>query len=85
MMPEVIARILFPRRKWEGNLTAYRVICGIGTVGNLMMMMMANLVGFAVGVDGLKSIIAGIFRDFSGKCFPNAMSRLESKRIVANL
>jgi hypothetical protein len=31
-----------------------------------MMMMMANLVGFAVGVDGLKSIIAGIFRDYSG-------------------
>jgi D-alanyl-lipoteichoic acid acyltransferase DltB (MBOAT superfamily) len=66
MMPEVIARILFPRRKWENNLTAYRVICGIGVVGNLMMMMIANLVGFAVGIDGLKSIISGIFRDFSG-------------------
>jgi protein-cysteine N-palmitoyltransferase HHAT len=72
MMPEVIAGILFPRKKWENNLTAYRVLCGIGVVGNLMMMMMANLVGFAVGVDGLKSIIHGIFRDYSGKCIrPN--------------
>lgn len=66
MLPEVIAGYIFPRRKWENNLDAYRVICGIGVVGNLMMMMMANLVGFAVGVDGLKAIIHGIFRDFSG-------------------
>jgi len=66
MMPEIIAGILFPRKKWENNLTAYRVLCGIGVVGNLLMMMMANLVGFAVGVDGLKSIIHGIFRDYSG-------------------
>lgn len=66
MMPEVIAGQLFPRRRWENNLTAYRVLCGIGVVGNLMMMMAANLVGFAVGVDGLKSIVHGIFRDFSG-------------------
>lgn len=67
MMPEIIAGILFPRKRWENNLTAYRVLCGFGVVGNLMMMMMANLVGFAVGVDGLKSIIHGIFRDYSGK------------------
>jgi D-alanyl-lipoteichoic acid acyltransferase DltB (MBOAT superfamily) len=66
MMPEVIAGILFPRKKWENNLTAYRVLCGIGVVGNLMMMMAGNLVGFAVGVDGLKSIVSGIFSDYSG-------------------
>jgi D-alanyl-lipoteichoic acid acyltransferase DltB (MBOAT superfamily) len=66
MMPEVLAGYLFPRKRWENNLTAYRCLCGVGAVGNLMMMMIANLVGFAVGVDGLKSIIAGIFRDFSG-------------------
>lgn len=66
MLPEVIAGYIFPRSKWENNLTGYRVLCGFGTVGNLMMMMMANLVGFAVGVDGLKSIIHGIFKDYSG-------------------
>jgi D-alanyl-lipoteichoic acid acyltransferase DltB (MBOAT superfamily) len=70
MMPEVIGRLLFPRRKWEDNLTAYRVLCGIGVVGNLVMMMTANLVGFAVGVDGLKSIIHGIFKDYSGQYPP---------------
>lgn len=66
MMPEVLAGYLFPRRKWEKQPTAYRMLCGVGVVGNLMLMMMANLVGFAVGVDGLKSIIYGIFRDYSG-------------------
>ena len=67
MLPEVIAGYMFPRKKWLNNLTAYRCLCGVGVVGNLMMMMMGNLVGFAVGVDGLKSIIHGIFRDYSGK------------------
>ncbi|THV49729.1 hypothetical protein BGAL_0181g00020 [Botrytis galanthina] len=69
MLPEVIAGMLFPRKKWLNDLTYYRVICGIGAVANLMFMMIANLVGFAVGVDGLKSIISGIFRDFSGIIF----------------
>jgi D-alanyl-lipoteichoic acid acyltransferase DltB (MBOAT superfamily) len=69
MMPEVISGIVFPRKKWENNLTAYRILCGAGAVGNLMMMMMANLVGFAVGIDGLKSIISGIFRDYSGTSY----------------
>lgn len=69
MLPEVILGYLFPRRRWENHLTIYRVMCGFAVVGNLMMMMMANLVGFAVGVDGLKSIIQNIFRDYAGKLF----------------
>lgn len=67
MLPEIIAGWIFPRRKWENNLVAYRCICALGAVGNLMMMMIANLVGFAVGVDGLMSIVHGIFRDVSGE------------------
>lgn len=72
MMPEVIAGFLFPRKRWLNHLTAYRCLCGVGVVGNLMMMMMANLVGFAVGVDGLKAIIQGIFRDYSGQSLSHA-------------
>lgn len=66
MMPEVIAGWLFPRRKFEKLPTAYRCLCAVGAVGNIMLMMMANLVGFAVGVDGLKSIISGIIDSYSG-------------------
>jgi protein-cysteine N-palmitoyltransferase HHAT len=69
MLPEVMGGYLFPRKRWLNHLTAYRVICGFGVVVNIMMMMTANLVGFAVGVDGLKGIVAGIFRDYWGECF----------------
>jgi D-alanyl-lipoteichoic acid acyltransferase DltB (MBOAT superfamily) len=59
------------------------VLCGFGVVGNLMMMMMANLVGFAVGVDGLKSIIHGIFRDYSGESLGNLGS--DNANLIAGL
>lgn len=67
MLPEVIAARLFPRTRWENNLTAYRMLCSAGAVLNLFMMMMANMVGFAVGVEGLKLIMIGIFHDWSGE------------------
>ncbi|KAL7620674.1 glycerol transporter [Parahypoxylon ruwenzoriense] len=69
MLPEMAAGFIFPKRKWEQRPTAYRMLCCVGAVANIFMMMMANLVGFAVGVDGLKNIISGIFRDFSGFVF----------------
>ncbi|KAK4132532.1 MBOAT-domain-containing protein [Trichocladium antarcticum] len=68
-LPEIAAGYLFPKRKWEGRPTAYRMLCAVGAVGNVLMMISANLVGFAVGVDGLKSIVKGIFRDYSGLVF----------------
>jgi D-alanyl-lipoteichoic acid acyltransferase DltB (MBOAT superfamily) len=65
-LPEIAAGYIFPRRKWEGRPTAYRMLCCVGGVGNVLMMISANLVGFAVGLDGLESIVRGIFRDYSG-------------------
>ncbi|KAI0845300.1 MBOAT-domain-containing protein [Daldinia vernicosa] len=69
MLPEMAAGFLFPKRAWESRPTTYRILCCVGAVGNIFMMMTANLVGFAVGLDGLMSIIAGIFKDFSGFTF----------------
>lgn len=66
MLPEILAGYAFPRKKWEDKLTAHRMLCSAGAVCNMVLMMMANLVGFAVGLDGLKLIIHGIFRDLSG-------------------
>jgi len=68
MVPEIIAGYIFPRKKYEDNLTAHRMLCSAGAVGNMVLMMMANLVGFAVGIDGLKTILHGIIRDYSGAC-----------------
>ncbi|CAJ2499939.1 Uu.00g027920.m01.CDS01 [Anthostomella pinea] len=69
MLPEMMAGLLFPRRKWETRPTAYRMICCIGAVFNIFMMMTANLVGFAFGIDGLKSIVASIFQHYMGWVF----------------
>ena len=66
MVPEWTAAWLFPKRKWESRPTEYRMLCCLGAVGNVLMMMCANLVGFAVGLDGLQSIISGILHDWSG-------------------
>ncbi|AEO65954.1 uncharacterized protein THITE_2077439 [Thermothielavioides terrestris NRRL 8126] len=68
-LPEIAASYLFPRRKWEGRPTAYRMLCCVGAVGNVLMMISANLVGFAVGLDGLANIVKGIFQDYSGLVF----------------
>lgn len=65
-LPEVIAILLFPPQKWHSRPTAYRVLCGIGAIGNILMLMMANLVGFALGLDGLKGLLVGIMGSYSG-------------------
>lgn len=67
MLPEFAAKALFPARKWAGRPTEYRMLCCAGAVGNVLMMISANLVGFAVGLDGLQSIIHSILHDWSGK------------------
>lgn len=74
ILPEVIASLLFPRRSWSKSPEAYRVLCGIGAVGNIMMMMAANLVGFAVGIDGTKGLMQGIVGSSSGGLNANSTS-----------
>ncbi|KAI2626393.1 MBOAT, membrane-bound O-acyltransferase family-domain-containing protein [Xylaria nigripes] len=69
MLPEMAAGSLFPKRRWEGQPTTYRMLCCVGAVANVLMMITANLVGFAFGVEGLQSILAGIFKHFSGYVF----------------
>ncbi|KAJ2984878.1 hypothetical protein NUW58_g5827 [Xylaria curta] len=69
MLPEMAAGSLFPKRRWETRPTAYRMMCCAGAVVNVFMMMTANLVGFAFGVDGLRGILASIFKHFSGYVF----------------
>ena len=66
VLPETLAGFLFPKQKWTNHKEVYRVICGVGAVGNILMMMSANLVGFAVGLDGLKGLVQGIVGTYSG-------------------
>ena len=59
----------FPAKKWRDRPNAYRVICGVGAVFNILMMMAANLVGFAVGLDGLKGLVQAIVGSKQGLGF----------------
>jgi protein-cysteine N-palmitoyltransferase HHAT len=69
VLPELLGGMAFPARKWKDRPNAYRVICGVGAVFNILMMMMANLVGFAVGLDGLKGLMRGIVGTWQGAVF----------------
>jgi D-alanyl-lipoteichoic acid acyltransferase DltB (MBOAT superfamily) len=69
VLPEIIASMLFPAHKWRSQPNAYRVLCAIGAVGNILMMMAANLVGFAVGLDGLQGLVNGIIGSYSGLAY----------------
>ncbi|OJD15456.1 hypothetical protein AJ78_04297 [Emergomyces pasteurianus Ep9510] len=66
VLPEIIGTTLFPAHKWRESPTMYRVLCGAGTVFNILLMMAANLVGFAVGIDGLKGLVSGIVGSAAG-------------------
>lgn len=67
VLPEVLAELIFPPYKWQHHQRAYRMICGVGAVGNVLMLMAANLVGFAVGLDGVKDLVRGIIGSYSGQ------------------
>lgn len=69
LVPEFLATLAFPARKWRSRPDAYRWICGVGAVANVLMMMIANLVGFAIGIDGLKGLVQGIIGSFGGLTF----------------
>ena len=60
ILPEVTARALFPAKRWSQHPNAYRALGGLGGVANLFMIMASSMVGFAVGLDGLKEMVGGI-------------------------
>ncbi|KAI5301013.1 glycerol transporter [Ascosphaera pollenicola] len=69
VLPEIIATMLFPPSRWKSSPTAYRMLCAVGAVANILMMMTANLVGFALGLDGLKGLVHGIIGSWAGVAY----------------
>lgn len=58
ILPEVLATLAFPASTWQTQSpTVYRHLCAVGAVANIWMMMIANLVGFCVGLDGIKQML----------------------------
>ncbi|KAH9823780.1 glycerol uptake protein 1-like [Teratosphaeria destructans] len=67
--PEALARALFPPQNFRHRPNAYRWLAGVGAVGNILMMMAANLVGFAIGVDGVKGLAGALVQTLGGRVF----------------
>ena len=70
VLPEMLCRtVLFPANRYKDRPNTYRVLGGVGAVGNILMMMAANLVGFALGLDGLESMVSSILSGWQGWLF----------------
>ncbi|KAF9112707.1 glycerol transporter [Mortierella sp. AM989] len=65
ILPEIIAGRIFSKQKW-GSWPYYRHLCAAGAVGNIMMMITANLVGFCIGLDGVKLMLTDLFSTMHG-------------------
>jgi D-alanyl-lipoteichoic acid acyltransferase DltB (MBOAT superfamily) len=50
-----------------GETWWYRHLAAAGAVMNVNMMMVANLVGFAIGLDGVKFLLSEIIATWHGK------------------
>ncbi|KDQ15838.1 hypothetical protein BOTBODRAFT_107948 [Botryobasidium botryosum FD-172 SS1] len=65
IVPELLASYFLPQEKY-GDRPWYRHVCAIGGVGNIMMMMSANLVGFVIGTDGIKYFLGQLGGSWEG-------------------
>ncbi|KIJ52437.1 hypothetical protein M422DRAFT_58644 [Sphaerobolus stellatus SS14] len=65
IIPELSARWLFPSEKY-GGYWWFRHLSAIGAIFNVLLMMAANLIGFVLGVDGMKYMLQKIFGTWEG-------------------
>ncbi|KAF9165643.1 glycerol transporter [Actinomortierella ambigua] len=65
ILPEIVASKVFSKQKW-GKWPYYRHMCAVGAVFNIMLMMIANLVGFCIGLDGVKHMLHDLFSSVQG-------------------
>lgn len=52
-----------------GKFAWYRHVCAIGAVINMIMMVAANLVGFVVGIEGVRFLFSQLFGTWEGLRF----------------
>lgn len=66
LLPELFATQYF--KKYSGE-PWFRHLCAVGAVGNIWMMMIANLFGFCLGHDGTVALLKSMFSTFAGMRF----------------
>lgn len=65
VVPELVGRALVPASKY-GQEWWYRHVAAFGGALNVLLMMTANLVGFVLGLDGVKYLISTLLGTGSG-------------------
>jgi D-alanyl-lipoteichoic acid acyltransferase DltB (MBOAT superfamily) len=50
-----------------GHTKWYRHVCALGAVLNILLMMIANLVGFVIGVDGVRYMLQQLTASWQGE------------------
>lgn len=68
ILPEIVARKMLPYKEY-GDRWWFRHVAAIGGVGNVLMMMTGNLVGFAIGTDGMKYLLEQLLGSWEGVRF----------------
>lgn len=68
IVPEVVARKMLPYSVY-GEKWWFRHVAAVGGVGNVLMMMTGNLVGFAIGTDGMRYMIEQLLGSVEGVRF----------------
>jgi D-alanyl-lipoteichoic acid acyltransferase DltB (MBOAT superfamily) len=72
ILPEIMARKIVSKDQF-GKQWWYRHVCALGGVVNVLMMMSANLVGFAIGTDGMAYMWQQLLRNWSGEWTTNTL------------
>ncbi|KAL7417004.1 MBOAT, membrane-bound O-acyltransferase family-domain-containing protein [Mrakia frigida] len=68
VIPEVLAGRILPSSKF-GEQWWYRHVCCVGGVINVLTMTSANLIGFVIGIQGMKEMLEGIWGSWRGVLF----------------
>lgn len=69
ILPEIVGKtVLCPQAKY-GDRWWYRHVCALGGVFNVLLMMTANLVGFAIGLDGISYMWSQLLGSWAGVQF----------------
>ncbi|SCV73305.1 BQ2448_7231 [Microbotryum intermedium] len=68
VVPEMVGMKLLPAHKYS-HQKWYRHICALGGVLNVHMMMTANLIGFAIGTEGMKYMWSRMVESWQGLRF----------------
>lgn len=68
IVPEIVARKLCPYSQY-GDRWWFRHVAAVGGVANVLMMMTGNLVGFAIGTDGMRYMMEQLLGSAEGVRF----------------